>query len=481
MKLFQSKSFWITCGVINAACLVVLLLFLAVMLPSFGMWFYYWQFNVNDTYNVVNMQPHDLHEVTRHMLNYMRGFEEREMGLQITAYIGGLPRNFFSPIEIRHMVDVYDLFAIGFIIRNVAVILLAVTTLLFGVFGRRRLKHLFKSWLVAPIAVVALLATPAAFIVVDWHGAFVIFHEIFFDNDYWILDSRVDLLVNIVPYDFFITLSIVIGIIFAAGLVIISTSAAIILKKRKRRLGLAVLILVTAIIGLMSLEIFGITLLIILYVLLGLLGLLLITLAIALFCRIRYEVTVKKADIDAPWQYKARVIWLWGLLRKEFTPSDIPKATKKSPVGDAALGVPSPTPQATRTPDKSNTSDTPTPTKSRQIPNLTTLRAIIKHSITLIKKVFAVCRPKTCAIKAIFGAEEPHITGAILGAAYAAAPMLGIDAQLEGDFENKALQLDIYVSGQLRLFSLVLPTAAFVLKPEIRSLLFKRKPKPKRR
>ena len=230
MKL-KPKALFVASGIVSGLCLITLLLYFAIVVPSFGMWFYSWQYGVNDTYDVVNMRPNDLHEVTRHMIRYMQGHYDRDTGLQIMTIVGGQPRYFFSDIEIRHMVDVYDLFAVGFIIRNVAAILLVLCAAIFAIFGRDRLRHLFSGWQVATVSIFAALVILAFTIAINWHQAFIIFHEIFFDNDYWILDSRVDLLINIVPYDFFITLSAVIGGFFAAGLAAIF-GVATVLKRR---------------------------------------------------------------------------------------------------------------------------------------------------------------------------------------------------------------------------------------------------------
>ena len=229
----KSKALFVTSGIVSGLCLVTLLLYFAVVAPSFGMWFYNWQFDVNNTYEVVNMQPEDLHEVTRHMIRYMQGHLDRDAGLQIMTVVGGQPRYFFSDIEIRHMVDVYDLFAVGFVIRNVSIILLLLCAAVFAIFGRDKLRYLFTGWQIVTATVFAVLAILAIIIAINWHHAFIVFHEVFFDNDYWILDRRVDLLINIVPYNFFITISIVIGGIFAAGLAAIFGLGALL----KRRFG----------------------------------------------------------------------------------------------------------------------------------------------------------------------------------------------------------------------------------------------------
>jgi len=225
------KRVLVGCGVINAICIVILILRFAIFIPSMGMWFYQWQFDVNDTYEVVNMQPEHLHEVTRHMIRYMQG---READLQIMTIVDGQPRYFFSDIEIRHMIDVYELFAIGSVILIVACVLFAATAAVFAIWGRKQPGYLFRSWQISAATVFAAFAVLVITIAINWHHAFVVFHEIFFDNDYWILNPSVDLLVNIVPYNFFIMLSIVIGGFFAAGLGIVFAASTWLLRRVKK-------------------------------------------------------------------------------------------------------------------------------------------------------------------------------------------------------------------------------------------------------
>ena len=224
------KKFFIPAAVVNAIALVSLILFVGIQIPAFSMWFYRWQFGLNDTYAVVNMYPQDLHEVTRHMILYMQG---RVPDLQIMTFVGGAARDFFSPIEIRHMVDVYYLFHYGFMIQY-AMIALFVGSLGFFLWrGRAFVSYLFRAWQIAASATFGLLAVLVTAIAVNWHRAFIIFHEIFFDNDYWWLDPREDLLINIVPYDFFIACSVFIGAFFVGGLVLLFLGSTLLLRRKK--------------------------------------------------------------------------------------------------------------------------------------------------------------------------------------------------------------------------------------------------------
>jgi len=62
----------------------------------------------------------------------------------------------------------------------------------------------------------------------------VIFHQIFFDNDLWILDARTDLLINIVPEPFFMDTAARIAMLFAGSvLCIFFLSLFLLVRNRK--------------------------------------------------------------------------------------------------------------------------------------------------------------------------------------------------------------------------------------------------------
>lgn len=57
-------------------------------------------------------------------------------------------------------------------------------------------------------------------IAINFEKSFVTFHEIFFDNDYWIFDSRLDPVINILPSEFFLHCGVLIlFLIFSSSLV----------------------------------------------------------------------------------------------------------------------------------------------------------------------------------------------------------------------------------------------------------------------
>jgi len=177
------------------------------------------------------MEDAELMAVTRHMLDYMRGHTP---SLQIEAVVHGQLRPFFSDREILHMVDVYDLFMLGNDIRNLAAAWFFGTIGIIGFMRAPIAVTLAKAyqWVIGVLLVANALLI--SLIAIDFDHAFRVFHEIFFNNDLWILDPTTDLLINIVPLPFFITLSVVIAIIFHIMLVLIFITSWAVCKRARR-------------------------------------------------------------------------------------------------------------------------------------------------------------------------------------------------------------------------------------------------------
>ena len=62
----------------------------------------------------------------------------------------------------------------------------------------------------------------------NFTAAFNRFHEIFFDNDLWILDPATDLLINIVPEGFFVDTALRIGLLFGGSMLVLLAASLII-------------------------------------------------------------------------------------------------------------------------------------------------------------------------------------------------------------------------------------------------------------
>lgn len=118
----------------------------------------------------------------------------------------------FNQREILHMRDVQVLFKYGFILKYISLIVSIVIILYFSKLGEKELlgkwmfKGLFFNWLF-----IALLGIMIYF---DFSKYFTYFHYVFFTNDLWLLDPNTDLLIQMLPEEFFNNMAIDIGVSF---------------------------------------------------------------------------------------------------------------------------------------------------------------------------------------------------------------------------------------------------------------------------
>ncbi|MDR1000366.1 MAG: TIGR01906 family membrane protein [Clostridiales bacterium] len=192
--------------------LYLFLLYVCVWLPTFNLSFYSREYDKYGVPATIQVSKADLMQVTRHMLGYMMN---KKPDLVISTTIDGQTREFFNDREKSHMADVLGLFNSARIMKNAAIVLFVICLLLS--LAKRSAARFFKT---AGLGVAALGGfTVAVFgiIAINFDRAFTLFHQIFFNNDLWILDPHVDLLVNIVPFGFFIDISLVVGGLFVAS------------------------------------------------------------------------------------------------------------------------------------------------------------------------------------------------------------------------------------------------------------------------
>lgn len=186
--------------------------------------------------------------VTNHMMKYLRGDKDAEE-LQIVVKMGGEERGFFTERELMHMEDVKELFVGAQRLRTAAAFIIIV--LLFVIWmaepdsGSDRVKKadLFRydicvGLLRGSLAFLIAAAGLGIIVATNFSEAFITFHHIFFDNDLWILDPSVDMLVNIVPEGFFFDTASLILIIFGSVMLALVILAMYVSRKLKNDKGL---------------------------------------------------------------------------------------------------------------------------------------------------------------------------------------------------------------------------------------------------
>lgn len=192
-----------------------------------------WYEKEYEKYNVtedLEMKMDDVMDVTEEMMAYLRGDRE---GLVVWTTVNGEKQKFFNDREKAHMVDVQNLFLGGLTLRFSAIIVLVIS--LSGlIFTKGNWKRILpKSFLTGLGAFLVISGGLGVLCASDFNKYFFLFHEIFFDNDLWLLDPATDLMIRMLPEGFFFDMVIRIGSIFIGMLAILLILSMLILHRQK--------------------------------------------------------------------------------------------------------------------------------------------------------------------------------------------------------------------------------------------------------
>lgn len=181
---------------LSLSCLLI-----AMELNSFNTSHYIKAYYKYDILGVTGKSIYELNAITIDLIDYLKGKAGDEI----------LQPN-FNEREILHMRDVQILFKYGFILKYIAIILSLAIIIFFAIknetniLGKYIFKGLFINWIL-----IGLLGIMVYF---DFDKYFTYFHEIFFTNDLWLLDPETDLLIQMLPEEFFSSMATKIGLFF---------------------------------------------------------------------------------------------------------------------------------------------------------------------------------------------------------------------------------------------------------------------------
>lgn len=158
----------------------------------------YFSYQINE---VTGKDFQELANITEDLFTYLKGKAGDEI----------LEPN-FNEREILHMRDVQILFKYGFISKYIAIIISIAIIIYFVAIGEKYLvgRWIYKGLLINWI-LIGLLGIMVYF---DFNKYFTYFHYIFFNNDLWLLDPKTDLLIQMLPEEFFSSIAVNIGLSF---------------------------------------------------------------------------------------------------------------------------------------------------------------------------------------------------------------------------------------------------------------------------
>lgn len=193
--------------------LIAFLLLSAVDYCCFDQKFYLEQYQKLNTAETIGVSAETLDQMTSVLLDYLR---DEEKTLELVAKVQGSEREVFNEREIKHMVDVRALYQNAMMVRDLCGLLLVVSLVISLLLSDE--KMLF--WAFKRIFILFMAGFLALLLVaiVDFDFFWTNFHYIFFaGNDLWLLDPRTDILIMMVPLEFFNALVMrIVGFFFAS-------------------------------------------------------------------------------------------------------------------------------------------------------------------------------------------------------------------------------------------------------------------------
>jgi len=213
-----------------------LAMIMVILITSFEIGIYSdfdWYQKEYEKYEVLDdleMEIEDVMVVTYEMMDYLRGDRE---DLVVNTIVNGSEREFFNDREKAHMIDVKNLFLGGLDLRLHSLVIVTVCVIII-VFSKGDWKKILpKTFLITLGTFVGAVGIFGILCATDFTKYFTLFHEIFFDNDLWILNPKTDLLIRMLPEGFFFDMVVRIGTILVIMLVIAIVISVATLRRQK--------------------------------------------------------------------------------------------------------------------------------------------------------------------------------------------------------------------------------------------------------
>lgn len=230
-RIFQ----WV--AILCCVLVFITIFFVCLDVIAFDRNFYKQEYAKLQVAESIPMSEEDLEKTTDVLLGYLQGKYET---LEVTAEVAGQERQVFNEREIAHMVDVKALYEGARTVAILGGILFAAMVVAGIAIYRRKFLPLFsKSFLWAGGIFLAIIVVILLLAVVDFSSFWTTFHKIFFRNQLWILDPSTDILIMMVPSQFFFDLVTKIGIWYF-GIMAVLTVGMIVVRRicvKKQRKG----------------------------------------------------------------------------------------------------------------------------------------------------------------------------------------------------------------------------------------------------
>ena len=177
----------------------------------------------------IGISDSELYDLTDFTLDYLN---DPKANLDIQMNVDGRIREIFTDDEKLHMEDVRKLNLIANYISYIALFIFIISLVIY-IKIKGSITMLCSSYIKTLVFTLCVFIIIGTFVLIDFNTFWTYFHKIFFaGNDLWLLDLRKDILIMIVPPEFFNHLVIRILVIFISTICLFGLYLNILRKKK---------------------------------------------------------------------------------------------------------------------------------------------------------------------------------------------------------------------------------------------------------
>ena len=201
----------------------LVLLAISIEVNSYNKDFFQASYEKNRVAEITNLSMDQLMDITDNIILYLKNKGGNE-----------LLEPYFNQREILHMEDVQNLYIINRWIRNIGIFLLALIS--FHYIKNKQIYQMGKILAKDTLATYIFLGFLAISYILNFQKSFLYFHKIFFRNDLWILDPRTDLMIKMLPENFFMGMARNIFFLYIFTLILVQILGFIIIKRYRGKI-----------------------------------------------------------------------------------------------------------------------------------------------------------------------------------------------------------------------------------------------------
>ena len=213
MKLLKTILFWIF-----VCCVPLLIITSALRLGITGLFVYEYGIDTYPISEVTGISRVELLKVHQHLIDY---YNSKVGTAQVSVQRGGKIIDLFSEKELVHLKDVKGLYQLDCTVQIVSALILLACVLMMVLLLHEKWRTVVKGILWGSGLLLGLVIFLALWSILGFEQLFVLFHQLSFTNEFWILDPSRDFLIMLFPEEFFYDIALFIfGAIILQSLIL---------------------------------------------------------------------------------------------------------------------------------------------------------------------------------------------------------------------------------------------------------------------